>query len=536
MIVYFFSGDKYIQYTRGQTGPGSPATTTPQPISDWGWPKFNNGLPFAANGIDAALYSGSKCYFFSGKYWVSVTRNEPTGVISQDYHAPQPISAWGWHQGFGANGIDAALWSGPVCYFFKDNKYIRVTRGQTDFGNGGDPGYPMTIPNGWGWPAPFASKVKGAFPSGLKIYAFSGNEYIRVSRGLEIAGFIDTGYPAKNTAWGWPAGFGESGIDAALYSGGDLEPQPAGGLVSNFNYWLGDNGNNLTGVSVTVNVDNDLISVSDGFGFQLNTVSQVIPSVLSAAVQQIIIYSPRGTNQLVCEFFMYSSTGNANPLPIQISGKVTKSLATLPGTNHMPAGSSVNFNVQTDTRTSKITGCTFTYTTPTGKAFTNSITLSTDFTVNQTKQLATASYMQPINALTMNIVADYSTSVNPPYGTAKLTEGEGSISYSATSAPNGQLTATTGIPSYSNENLTDHTAESANLIYAALPGGRPVDVSQLWGITPPVPVDLAGSVVEQVVEPEPRKDISTLVHVVDEQELRDVIEKAGGTFSLVVQG
>ena len=503
MIVYFFSGNKYIQYTRGETGSGS--SSQPLPISDWPWPSFKDGKKFGANGIDAALYSGSKCYFFSGAWWISGTIDDPTG-LGTDYTAPQPISAWGWHDNFGSEGIDSALWSGPVCYLFKGNKYIRVTRGQTDFGNGGDPSYPMTIPDGWGWPAPFASKVKGAFPSGKKMYAFSGNEYIRVSRGLEIAGFIDYGYPNNNSAWNWPDGFGQDGIDAALYSGGDLEPQPAGGLVSNFNYWLGDGGSNLTGVSVTVNVDNDLISVSDGFGFQLNCLSQLVPGILSAAWQQIVVYSPRGTNQLVCEFYFYSSSGNEDPNPIQQSSKTTKLLATLPGTNHMPGRTSVNFNVQTDQRTSKVTGCIFTYTDPTDTQFTQTITLSTDAIINQTGQLATTTYMQPINALTMNIVADQSFGTN--YAVAKLTEGEGSISYSVASAPDG-LTASNNFPTYSNES-NEHTAESANIIYAGLPGNRPIDVSQLWGITPPVPVDLDGSVVEQIVEP--RKAVSIIAH------------------------
>jgi hypothetical protein len=40
----------------------------------------------------------------------------------------------------GANGIDAALYSGPKDYFFSGNRYIRVTRGNTGPGTV-DPGY-----------------------------------------------------------------------------------------------------------------------------------------------------------------------------------------------------------------------------------------------------------------------------------------------------------------------------------------------------------------------------------------------------------
>jgi hypothetical protein len=65
MIDYFFSGSNYIQVTRGETGPGPSSAV--MPINDWGWPKFeNSNRRFGADGIDAALYSGSYCYFFKG--------------------------------------------------------------------------------------------------------------------------------------------------------------------------------------------------------------------------------------------------------------------------------------------------------------------------------------------------------------------------------------------------------------------------------------------------------------------------------------
>jgi len=117
MIDYFFSGNQYIRVRRGVTGPGSKDPGYPAPISNWNW----NG--FGANGIDASLYSGSKCYFFSGSHYIRVTRNA-TGPGTIDPGYPAPISNWGWGS-FGANGIDAALNSGDKCYFFKGNQYIR---------------------------------------------------------------------------------------------------------------------------------------------------------------------------------------------------------------------------------------------------------------------------------------------------------------------------------------------------------------------------------------------------------------------------
>lgn len=57
-------------------------------------------------------------------------------------------------QGEADVGVDAALYSGSKCYFFDGNRYIRVTRGDTGPGTV-DPGYPANI-SVWGWPRGFA--------------------------------------------------------------------------------------------------------------------------------------------------------------------------------------------------------------------------------------------------------------------------------------------------------------------------------------------------------------------------------------------
>ncbi|MCJ1383182.1 hypothetical protein MMC17_006295 [Xylographa soralifera] len=447
--VYFFSGSRYIRVTRGETGGGSVDAdyNPPAPISNWQWPSFPDGTAFGANGIDAALYSGSKCYFFKGPWYVRVTRNGTVNAGQQDFPAPRPISDWGWPklangQIFGANGIDAALWSGPVCYFFSGNQYIRVPRGDDDFGKA-DPGYPNSIEGGWGWPQPFANSVKGALPSGLKCYFFLGPEYIRVSRGLELA-----------------AGFGVNGIDAALYSG-------AGGDA-------------LRGVTATINIDEDFISTTNGFGFQLNTFSKYIPGTTKAVAQQLIIYSNAGTTDLNSWIFTYAGSfedGTAKAGFINIS----KSLATLPAKNTLKAGSSLKFTPIIDPSSGNLLGCTYTYTPAGGSAVSNQL-LNTDSIVSTTGQKATTADLSPIITFTMDIVAQYNSEA------ATLSIGQGSISYTSSTAAGPQpLTATTFAPSYSNFNGT--TQESANIIYAGLPGNRPIDVSQLFGTTPPVPVD-----------------------------------------------
>jgi hypothetical protein len=146
---YFFDGPRYIRVTRGETGPGTVDPGYPKNISQWGWP-----AGFGTFGIDAALYSGSKCYFFDGPAYIQVTRGE-TGPGTVDPGYPKDISEWGWPGRFGRFGIDAALYSGAKCYFFDANHYVRVSRGDSGPGTV-DPGYSKPIPEVWKWPDQFA--------------------------------------------------------------------------------------------------------------------------------------------------------------------------------------------------------------------------------------------------------------------------------------------------------------------------------------------------------------------------------------------
>jgi len=225
---YFFSGPEYIGVTRDATGAGFVAAGYPAPISDWGWGSFGE------NGIDAALYSGLKWYFFSGNEYIRVTRPETDPVPRKDLGTvdpgyPAPISDWGWGS-FGENGIDAALYSGPVDYFFSGNEYIRVTRGESAAGTV-DPGYPAPISD-WGWGSFGENGIDAALYSQTKCYFFAGPSYIRVTRGDTGAGEVDAGYPTTiASAWGWGS-FGANGISAALYSGQTVSGSAPGGPVS----------------------------------------------------------------------------------------------------------------------------------------------------------------------------------------------------------------------------------------------------------------------------------------------------------------
>ncbi|MFE5283740.1 hemopexin repeat-containing protein [Nocardia sp. NPDC056611] len=211
---YFFSGSRYIRVTRGDTGAGTVDPGYPKHIDSWGWPGR-----WATDGIDAAFRRGDKTYFFAGSKYIRVTRGD-TGAGTVDPGYPQQI-AGGWPLNeFGRDGIDAALYSGTKIYYFKGSRYIRVNH-STGLGNI-DAGYPADI-SAWGWPTGFDSHMNGidaALYSGSKCYFFNGGKYIRVTRGDTGPGTVDPGYPADISAWQWPEGFGTDGIDAAHHSNG----------------------------------------------------------------------------------------------------------------------------------------------------------------------------------------------------------------------------------------------------------------------------------------------------------------------------
>ncbi len=455
MPCYFFSENKYIRVTRGNSGPGQVDLGYPAPISNWGWGNFG------ANGIDAALYSGPKDYFFSGNKYIRVTRGN-TGPGTVDAGYPANISNWGWGN-FGANGIDAALYSGSKCYFFKGNKYIRVTRGNTGPGTV-DAGYPANISN-WGWGSFGANGIDAALYSGPKCYFFSGDKYIRVTRGDTGPGTVDPGYPAPISNWGWGA-FGGSGIKAALFSGtdpavpGNPVPVPPSGLGSNSNYIFDSKCNPLLGLTVTINVTQDIVcksvsgsttsSETKGFGFQLNAYS---PKKEKSAWQQYVI-----------ALFGNEITGAVDNWPLTGPNIINNffSMTELPG--KIPAGYQLKIALHNDAK-NNITGATYSVVDNHGK------TLASVTKVLTSLSGVTSADIAPIIAFEVNLVGPVNSE------SAVLSSGEGSIIYEATTP----MTALNAEPSCAESGYI--TAETANSVYGVLNSGPSTEFSQSFNIT-----------------------------------------------------
>src|SRR5882757_7915490 len=406
MPCSFFSGDKFIRVTRGQVGAGAIAPGSPQPISDWGWGDFGR------HGIDAAMSSGPVDYFFSGSRFIRVTRGE-TGVGFVDSGCPKPISDWGWGE-FGAHGIDAALNSGAFSYFF------------------------------------------------------AGEHYIRVSRGDVGRGRIDEGYPKPISDWGWGP-FGASGISAALFSGidfGEPAPEPPSGLGSNSNYIFSSDCKPLIDVTVTIDLTQHIgllgngppshgFSSVSGHGWQLNCFS---PKHETDAFQQYVIPVVDGQLRGIvnnCKSSEHQLVDlRQNLVPPSIWGLST-----------VPAHWKLRIALRNDD-SANVTGVTFTVHGGEGQTVAESDMTFTDLGVP-------AHDLSPIIAFELNFVGPGNAE------SAELVLGAGTITYTARN----ELTAMAFGPPCAEVDFG--TAETANTVYGLLPPNPATWFQQSFKVAPP---------------------------------------------------
>jgi hypothetical protein len=455
MPCYFFSGDKYIRVTRGQVGVGSVDSGYPAPISDWGWDNFGR------HGIDAAMSSGPVDYFFSGAQFIRVNRGE-TGPGTIDHGSPAPISDWGWDD-FGRHGIDAALYSDDKCYFFAGERYIRVSRGDVDPGEVDD-GYPAPISD-WGWGEFGRHGIDAALNSGAFAYFFSGDRYIRVSRADDFGrGHVDEGYPAPISTWNWGS-FGASGISAALFSGIDFDqpaPEPASGLGSNANYVFSDDCKPLIDVTVTIDITSQLgllgngppvdnLDSVGGYSWQLNCYS---PKQDTDVWQQYVIS--------LIDDNLIASVNNWKSLTHDLVNE-NQSFGLFPIQEHEHWKLRIALH---SGRHGNVTGVTFTVRGGDGQLVSELDMTLTDIGVP-------AGDLAPIIAFEMNFVG-------PGNGeSAEFFSGAGTFTYTS----HNELTPKAFGPSCAALEFT--TAERANTLYGPLPPDPATWFQQSFKVAPP---------------------------------------------------
>jgi hypothetical protein len=249
-------------------------------------------------------------------------------------------------------------------------------------------------------------------------------------------------------------GFGQRPISLRTMmdtGGGAPVPAPALGLRGNSNYILSSNGNPLTGVSVTINVTQDIVCQSASFGtlgfsFQLNGLS---PASASTTAQQYFIG------------FTGSEIGcgvNNWAQPIILDGLP---LTAVPGPG-IPSGYQLTIVLKTGSN-GNVTEADYSVLDNDGKTTPGSIPLM--------KYGATAAQLAPILAFELNLVGPYSKE------NVVLSSGSGSIVYEASSP----LTVTSYWPAWLGS--VGGTDENANSIYGVLRSGPSTVFSQPFTIS-----------------------------------------------------
>ena len=222
---------------------------------------------------------------------------------------------------------------------------------------------------------------------------------------------------------------------------------PAAGLGSNSNYLMSASCQDITGLTVTIEVS-ETITGSDGYGFQVNAYSAAADY---DGGQQYLIFQAPGSRQLSC--MIDNWTNGAGGLKQVIN--VIQTLATLPGTS-LPTGYRLSIALNDD-GSGNVTGATYTALDDHGTQI-GQVTLD----ILSQKDLvtgkpATAADLAPIVAFQLDFV-DYLNG-----GNTVLSSGAGTITYQADQA----LSALASEPAFVD--WTYVTVETANSVYGPLP-------------------------------------------------------------------
>jgi hypothetical protein len=235
---------------------------------------------------------------------------------------------------------------------------------------------------------------------------------------------------------------------------------PAQGFGSNSNYILASNCNPLLGVTVTIDVTQDIAAVANtgptsGFSFQLNAYS---PKNEKCAWQQY-------------GFILFGSylVGFIDNWPMQ-GGPVVRDyfgMVSLPSPK-IPAGYKLTISLQSDAK-GNITGATYTVVDDNGKTLANVKQVLTSLTGLGTTP-ANAADLAPIVAFELNLVG-------PVNGEgAVLSSGAGTFTYTATTP----LTALVSLPPCAE--FKTGTAETANSEYGTLPAQASTSLTQPFSV------------------------------------------------------
>jgi hypothetical protein len=249
------------------------------------------------------------------------------------------------------------------------------------------------------------------------------------------------------TSW-WNGVSDWSGLSGWRNIGG-CAPAPSPGLISNANYFLSDNGNNLTSVMVTVKIDTDFVSSENGFSFQLNCWS---PRASTTVMQQYVIDLHPDSKQLLV------GVDNWKDVNTQVINYWQSLENPLP-TAALKAGYLLNLILETDAD-GNVTAANYSAYDEQSALLGYARILLTDLQQYNSTEAVTTAELAPVVAFTFNIGG---------YGNgtaATLTSGSGIITYSA----HNLLQLDNQDPNFTafHDGSFD-TAETANLVFGTLP-------------------------------------------------------------------
>jgi hypothetical protein len=324
--------------------------------------------------------------------------------------------------------------------------------------------------------------------------SFQGNSGLQVAAGVNFGGRLEIFYvgtdntlyhnwqtEADALAWNGQTAFsGDSAKQVTVAQNQDFrleifyvgtnndiyhqwQTPPAQGFGSNSNYILASNCNPLLGVTVTIDVTQDIAAAANtgptsGFSFQLNAFS---PENEKCAFQQY-------------GFTVFGSdiAGFVDNWTIQDSNIVRDyfSMVSLPSPK-IPAGYKLTISLQNDAQ-GNITGATYTVADDNGKTLASGKKVLTSLTGIGAIS-ANASDLAPIVAFELDLVG-------PVNGEgAVLSSGAGTFTYTATTP----LTALASEPPCAEFNRGKGTAETANSEYGTLPAQASTSLTQSFSVS-----------------------------------------------------
>jgi len=264
-------------------------------------------------------------------------------------------------------------------------------------------------------------------------------------------------------------------------TGQDSVPVPESGLRNNSNYWICSNCKPITGLSVDIDVTQDLVwestsrGGSQGFSFQLNAFSKSASNIIVGWQQ--FIYNVSTTNSPSTVFHGQFENWPAGPTinGIKTNGSdlinLGQNVATLQtgSVKGVPAGWKMSISLGTD-GDSNVTTATFSVTDPSNP---NNPSSATVYTVNQNPPLQLdgslpAALQGPITESDVAPILSFQLVLVGPDGCAvNLSSGAATVTYSA-SVP---LVALNAPPACINNTWT---GEAANSVYSTILVGSPM--------------------------------------------------------------